>query len=137
MGGVLDHVETQAYGSLIKVVKRTPNVPYHADVNSLVIRVTSQSDVGHRAYSAELSFWFLVGNGGMDYGDYYWGLYRDYYRDPFPHSLLSIRQYSAELFQTGVGFRASSRGCSTPVSETPKLKCESPCSPCPPEQATL
>ena len=24
----------------------------------------------------------------MDYGDYYWGLYRDYYRDPFPHSLL-------------------------------------------------
>ena len=29
---------------------------------------------------------------GMDYGDYYWGLYRDYYRDPFPHSLLSTRQ---------------------------------------------
>ena len=27
----------------------------------------------------------------MDYGDYYWG-YRDYYRDPFPHSLLSTRQ---------------------------------------------
>ena len=26
--------------------------------------------------------WFLVGNGGMDYGDYHWGLYRDYYRDP-------------------------------------------------------
>ena len=24
----------------------------------------------------------------MDYGDYYWGLYRGYYRDPFPHSLL-------------------------------------------------
>ena len=20
----------------------------------------------------------------MDYGDHYWGLYRDYYRDPFP-----------------------------------------------------
>ena len=20
----------------------------------------------------------------MDYGDYYWGLYRDYYRDPSP-----------------------------------------------------
>ena len=23
----------------------------------------------------------------MDYGDYYWGLYRGYYRDPFLHSL--------------------------------------------------
>ena len=23
----------------------------------------------------------------MGYGDYYRGLYRDYYRDPFPHSL--------------------------------------------------
>ena len=22
----------------------------------------------------------------MDYGDYCWGLYRDYYRDPFPHT---------------------------------------------------
>ena len=28
----------------------------------------------------------------MEYGDYYWGSYRDYYRDPFPHSLLSTRQ---------------------------------------------
>ena len=28
----------------------------------------------------------------MDYGDHYWGLDRDYYRDPFPHSLLSTRQ---------------------------------------------
>ena len=25
----------------------------------------------------------------MGDGDYYWVLYRDYYRDPFPHSLLS------------------------------------------------
>ena len=32
--------------------------------------------------------WFLVGNGGMDSGDYDWGVYRD----PFPHSLLSTRQ---------------------------------------------
>ena len=39
-----------------------------------------------------VTVWFLVGNGGMDYGDYCWGLYRDYYRDPFPHSLLSTRQ---------------------------------------------
>ena len=29
---------------------------------------------------------------GMGYGDYYWGLYRGYYRDPFPHSLLRTRQ---------------------------------------------
>ena len=28
----------------------------------------------------------------MNIGDYYWGLYSDYYRDPFPHSLLSTRQ---------------------------------------------
>ena len=28
----------------------------------------------------------------MGYGDHYWGLYRDYYRDPFPHSLLSTRE---------------------------------------------
>ena len=28
----------------------------------------------------------------MDIGHYYWGLYRDYYRDPFPHSLPSTRQ---------------------------------------------
>ena len=29
----------------------------------------------------------------MGYGDYYyWGLYRDYYRHPFPHSLLSTRE---------------------------------------------
>ena len=28
----------------------------------------------------------------MGYGDYYWGLYRDYFKDPFPHSLLSTRQ---------------------------------------------
>ena len=28
----------------------------------------------------------------MDYGDEYWGFYREYYRDPFPHSLPSTRQ---------------------------------------------
>ena len=28
----------------------------------------------------------------MDIGDYYWGLYEGYYRDPFPHSLLSTRE---------------------------------------------
>ena len=32
--------------------------------------------------------WFLVGNGGMGYWDYY----RDYHRDPFPHSLLRTRE---------------------------------------------
>ena len=29
----------------------------------------------------------------MDYGDYYGGLYRDYYRDPLPHSLLSTKEF--------------------------------------------
>ena len=39
-----------------------------------------------------VTVWFLVGNRGMDYGGYYWGVYRGYYKDPFPHSLLSTRQ---------------------------------------------
>ena len=37
---------------------------------------------------------FLAGNEGMDIGDGYWGLCRGYYRDPFPNSLLSARQYT-------------------------------------------
>ena len=37
--------------------------------------------------------WCLVGNGGMDYGDYYWGLYRGYYRDPFTKNQ-TAKQYS-------------------------------------------
>ena len=28
----------------------------------------------------------------MDHGDWYWGLYRDDYKDPFPNSLLSTRE---------------------------------------------
>ena len=32
----------------------------------------------------------------MGYGDHYCGLYSDYYRDPFPHSLLRIRQSGDE-----------------------------------------
>ena len=44
-----------------------------------------------------MSVWFFVGNGGMDYGDHYCGLYRDYYTDPFPHSLLRTRQVSERL----------------------------------------
>ena len=28
----------------------------------------------------------------MGYRDYYWGLCRDYRKDPFPHSLLRTRQ---------------------------------------------
>ena len=30
----------------------------------------------------------------MGHGDYHWGLYRDYYRDPFPHSIPSTREQS-------------------------------------------
>ena len=44
------------------------------------------------------SVWCLVGNGGMDYWDYDWGLYRGYCRDPFPHSLLSTREALDEEF---------------------------------------
>ena len=40
------------------------------------------------------SHWCLGGSGGMDYKDHYWGLYGDYSRDEFPHSLLSTREYS-------------------------------------------
>ena len=40
----------------------------------------------------------LLGNGGMDYGDYWWGLYRGYNGNPFPHSLLSTRQTTASPF---------------------------------------
>ena len=36
----------------------------------------------------------------MDYRDYYSGSYRDYYRDPFLHSLLSTREFCG----TSVGF---------------------------------
>ena len=47
-----------------------------------------------KAEALQVTVWFLVGNGGMDYGDYYEGLYRDYYRDRSPHSLLSTREMS-------------------------------------------
>ena len=46
-------------------------------------------------YRGTIRVWLLAGNGGMGYGDYCRGLYRDYYRDPFPHSLLRTRQISA------------------------------------------
>ena len=36
--------------------------------------------------------WCLGGKGGMDYRDYFGGLYRDYYGDPFPHSRRSTRE---------------------------------------------
>ena len=35
----------------------------------------------------------------MDYADDDWGLYRDYYRDPFSHSLLSTRQYTNQAVE--------------------------------------
>ena len=42
----------------------------------------------------------------MGYGDYYWGFSRDYYRDPFPHSLLSTRQFFSSLHRGVFTFRA-------------------------------
>ena len=37
-----------------------------------------------------------------------WGLYRDYYRDPFPHSLLSTR--GSRLWVASLGFRFQGLG---------------------------
>ena len=37
----------------------------------------------------------------MDYGDSYWGLYRDYYRDPFSHSVLSTGERKESKYSTG------------------------------------
>ena len=42
----------------------------------------------------------------MNYGDYYWGLYRVYYRDPFPHPLLSTRELCTEDFLAIIYSRA-------------------------------
>ena len=68
----------------------------HCEFGILVLFVMSDGNMRfHDAWDLQiqgLGVWCLVGNGGMDYGDYYWGLYRDYHRDPFPHSLLSTRQ---------------------------------------------
>ena len=50
-----------------------------------------------KAYKPHQTLWFLAGNGGMGYWDNYCGLYRDYYRDPFPHSLLRTRQSRAAM----------------------------------------
>ena len=51
------------------------------------------SGLAHRSFTP----WCLGGNGGMGYRDHYEGLYRDCYRDPFPHSLLSTREFSMFL----------------------------------------
>ena len=40
----------------------------------------------------EQSYLVLRREWGNGLWDYYWGLYRDYYRDPFPHSLRSTRE---------------------------------------------
>ena len=42
----------------------------------------------------------------MDYKDYYWGFYKDYKRDLFPHSLPSTRASLVYLHKVrGLGFR--------------------------------
>ena len=51
---------------------------------SRILKALSPTEV------AQNSVWFLVGNAGMDYGDYYWGLKRDYERDPFPEPLVVL-----------------------------------------------
>ena len=39
-----------------------------------------------------ITVWFLLGNGGMGCGDYYWGLCRDYYNGSIPPFPLSTRE---------------------------------------------
>ena len=51
----------------------------------------------------------------MGYGDYYWGLCRDYKRDPFPHSLRT-RQNCLALRE--VGLRYVRIGFAPPAPET-------------------
>ena len=46
----------------------------------------------------------------MDYGDYYWGLYRDYYRDSFPHSLVRTKQFFSRGRRRGCTASCSSDG---------------------------
>ena len=43
----------------------------------------------------------------MDSAGYYWGLYRGYCKDPFPHSLLSTSQFKDSIhgFQSLTGFK--------------------------------
>ena len=54
----------------------------------------SQPGTSQALSAWDLSPWCLVGNGGMDYGDYYYyrEVNRDYYKDPFPHSLQSTME---------------------------------------------
>ena len=33
----------------------------------------------------------------MDYGDYYWRVYRDYYRDPLPHMETIVGEYTGTI----------------------------------------
>ena len=47
--------------------------------------------------------WCLVGNGGMDCGGHYWGLYRDCKRDPYPHSQLRTRQFKKRMLEESDG----------------------------------
>ena len=48
----------------------------------------------------------------MGYGDYYWG--RDYYRDPFPHSLLSTREKTLNVVKMVARRAAKSKRCDIP-----------------------
>ena len=46
----------------------------------------------------------------MEYRDYYSGLYRDYCRDPFPHSLLSTRELHWHVITT-LTLKVANRVC--------------------------
>ena len=59
-----------------------------------LLRITCNFPTRERALSPKKTPWCLGRNGGMDCKDYHLGLYRDYYKDPFPHSLLSTSKRS-------------------------------------------
>ena len=93
---------TQALNPVLVVDPQNSRIKNLADLfqktqnlQSLGLNPEAASDVPG-AFSGEATacrawrttVWCLVGNGGMDIGDYYWGLYRD----PFPHSLLRTKE---------------------------------------------
>ena len=65
---------------------------------------------------------FLVGNGGMEDGDYYWELYRDYYRDALKSSKISPCPPCPILADGSFCFRL--KGLALSFGSTGWMKCE-------------
>ena len=104
--------------SLLRTRQKTQAIVGAGYAGLSIARELQKANVSFRLFEARHRVWArfrwgLVGNGGLDYGDYYWGAYRDYYRDPFPHSLLSTRQplsFGEVLRISGPGAPVSPKG---------------------------